>query len=213
MERVKRFGVVAIFLFVLAGCGSKQSVPRGSADYGAAPARCPAKALAGWQRLANRTGAPVYCPTWLPDPLDGVIGSRWNNIDEVSRDRSYLMSWVWQETGPGAAGGELHVNLRGYPGHSAIPGCREDEQAGGKRIRKTIPCFSDPQRAKQIGPYKVTLYTVNRDADQWHLLYAWRRRGSLYTVSEHVAPPFSHTRVLQNLDRMMRNLVLVSPKG
>jgi hypothetical protein len=82
-------------------------------------AACTPTQLAGWQKLARRVHAPVYCPTWLPDPLDGVIGSRWNNIDAVSRDRSYLESWVWQETGPGAAGGELHVNLRGYPGGRA----------------------------------------------------------------------------------------------
>ena len=32
-------------------------------------------------------------------------------------------------------------------------------------------------------------YTVNQDADQWHLLYAWTHNGSLYTLSEHIAPP------------------------
>ncbi len=29
---------------------------------------------AGWQQLANRIGADVYCPGWLPDPLIGQIG-------------------------------------------------------------------------------------------------------------------------------------------
>jgi len=207
MERVKRFGVVAIFLFVLAGCGSKQSVPRGSADYGAAPARCPAKALAGWQRLANRTGAPVYCPTWLPDPLDGVIGSRWNNIDEVSRDRSYLMSWVWQETGPGAAGGELHVNLRGYPGRIRVPKCVNADS----KARELIPCFSDAAGRVRRAGVAATVYNVNQDADQWHVLYAWRHEGSLYTVSEHVAPPLSYRKVRRYLDRILRGLVVVQP--
>ena len=61
------------------------------------------------------------------------------------------------------------------------------------------------------GGYKVKLYTVNRDADQWHLLYAWHHNGSLYTVSEHVAPPYGYQRVVQNLDRMMQNLVLIRP--
>ena len=52
---------------------------------------------------------------------------------------------------------------------------------------------------------------MNQDADQWHVLYAWRTGGSLYTLSEHVAPPLDYTKVVRNLDRMLRNLVLVRP--
>ena len=94
---------------------------------------------AGWQKLANRIHAPVYCPGWLPDPLIGQIGGTWNNINSVSTDRSYLESFVWQETGGGAAGGELHVNLRGYPGVTKIPTCR----TGGVDSRN-VPCFDAP---------------------------------------------------------------------
>jgi hypothetical protein len=205
MVRVKRLGVLAISVLALAACGSSSSTPRRVSDNG--PAGCPSKALAGWQELANRINAPVYCPTWLPDPLDGVIGSRWNNIDEVSRDRSYLMSWVWQETGPGAAGGELHVNLRGYPGRTRIPRC---ENADSKK-RELISCFSDPGGTVGAGPVHATVYNVNQDADQWHVLYAWRHQGSLYTVSEHVAPPLSYGKVRNYLDRILRGLVLVEP--
>jgi hypothetical protein len=207
MERVKRLGVLAIALVVLAGCGGGESMPGRVADYGAAAARCPAKALPGWQRLANRIGAAVYCPTWMPDPLDGVIGSRWNNIREVSRDRSYLMSWVWQETGPGAAGGELHVNLRGYPGRIRVPKC---VNADSKR-RELIPCFSDAAGRVRAAGVTATVYNVNQDADQWHVLYAWRHEGSLYTVSEHVAPPLNYRKVRRYLDRILRGLVVVQP--
>jgi len=207
MERVKRLGVLAIALVAFAGCGGGESMPRRVADYGTAAARCSAKALHGWQRLANRIGAAVYCPTWMPDPLDGVIGSRWNNIDEVSRDRSYLMSWVWQETGPGAAGGELHVNLRGYPGRTRVPRC---VNADSKR-RELIPCFSDVGGRVRAAGVTATVYNVNQDADQWHVLYAWRHDGSLYTVSEHVAPPLNYRKVRRYLDRILRGLVVVQP--
>jgi len=185
----------------LAGCGANDSVNA------SAQIRCPAKALAGWQRLANRVQAPVFCPAWIPDPLDRVIGSQWNNIDEVSRDRSYLMSWVWQETGPGAAGGEKHVNLRGYPGRTRIPKCVNADS----KQRSLVPCFSDPRGTIRAAGLTATVFNVNQDADQWHVLYAWRYRGSLYTVSEHVAPPFGYSKVRQNLDRMLRNLVVVRP--
>src|SRR4051794_21189312 len=121
---------------LLAGCGG------GGGKY-VAKSAAPAKATvphcafpAGWQKLANRIGAPVYCPGWLPDPLTSQIGGTWNNIDSVSKDRSYLESFVWQETGMGAAGGELHVNLRGYPGRTAIPNCPTG--AGNSDMK---PCF------------------------------------------------------------------------
>jgi hypothetical protein len=66
---VKRLGVLALASFALAGCGANDSVNA------SAKLRCPAKALAGWQRLADRIHAPVFCPAWIPDPLDGVIGA------------------------------------------------------------------------------------------------------------------------------------------
>ena len=204
---MKSLGVLAAaLLFIAVGCG-EVSMPRRVADYGPAQS-CPRKALPGWQRLANRIKAPVYCPTWMPDPLDGVIGSRWNNINEVSRDRSYLESWVWQETGAGAAGGELHVNLRGYPGRTSIPKCVNADS----KQRELIPCFSDPHGRVRANGIDATVYTVNQDADQWHVLYAWRHRGSLYAVSEHVAPPVTYTKARLYLDRMLRGLVLVRPR-
>jgi hypothetical protein len=208
MGVMKPLGVLAVaFALGAAGCAD-ESMPRRVADYGP-PQVCPRKALAGWQRLANRIKSPVYCPTWMPDPLDGVIGSRWSNIDEVSRDRSYLESWVWQETGPGAAGGELHVNLRGYPGRTAIPKCVDADS----KSRRLIPCFSDPRGHVRAGGIRAAVYTVNQDADQWHVLYAWRHGGSLYTVSEHVAPPVSYSKARRYLDRMLRGLVLVRPRA
>src|SRR6476646_10242548 len=112
---------------------------------------------AGWQRLANRVKAPVYCPGWLPDPLVARIGGKWNNIDSVSPDRSYLESFVWQETGGGAAGGELHVNLRAYPGVSKIPTCR----AGGSD-RRGVPGCGARQGLVRAGGISARLYVVNQ---------------------------------------------------
>ena len=207
---MRRTGVIwlaalaAVVALVAAGCsgGAREEAAKAAPE-----PRCPTRALPGWQRLANRIHAPVYCPAWMPDPLDGVIGSRWSNIDSVSKDRSYLESWVWQETGPGAAGGELHVNLRGYPGRTGIPRC---VNADSKK-RELIPCFSDARGRVRINGITATVYTVNQDADQWHVLYAWRRGGSLYTISQHVAPPLGYRGAIRTLDRMLRNLVLVKP--
>lgn len=183
----------------LSGCGGKAEAAKPAAPH------CSGAARAGWQKLADRIHAPVFCPAWLPDPLTGVIGSRDNNIGSVDKDRSYLMSWVWQETGAGAAGGELHVNLRGYPGVTKIPTCRNAD-TGGK-----VPCFADARGTRRVGPIVATLYSVNQDADQWHIAYAWRHGGSLYTLSEHLAPPLTYRHVVRYLDRELRSLELINP--
>ena len=57
------------------------------------------------------------------------------------------------------------------------------------------------------------MYRVNQDADQWHILLAWRHKGSLYSVSEHVIKPYTYRQVVTNLDRMLAGLVLVRPEA
>jgi hypothetical protein len=184
------------------GCGEAKKAEAAPAK--AAKPTCAHRA--GWQTLANRIKAPVYCPGWLPDPLIGQIGGQWNNIDSVSRDRSYLESFVWQETGGGLAGGELHVNLRAYPGRTTIPTCR----TGGVDSRN-VPCFANPDRWIAARGIKARLYTVNQDADQWHAALVWRRYGNLYTLSEHVAPPLTFDHVVRYLKRELASLVLIKP--
>jgi hypothetical protein len=189
---------------VVSGCGS-EAKPAAAAPKLAKPA-CPNPAA--WQKLANRVGAPVYCPGWLPDPLTGKLGAVDNNIHSVSADHSYLESWVWQETGGGAAGGELHVNLRGYPGVTKIPTCR----TGGSDSRN-VPCFASPVGRLSANGISSPVYTVNQDADSWHYLVLWRRYGNLYTLSEHVAPPLTGQHVRRYLKRELASLVLFRPNA
>lgn len=173
---------------------------------------CPKSWRAGWQNLANEIRAPVYCPSWLPDPLDGRFRGSPFNGQTVDPDRSYLIKFLWFDASSGVAN-EVHVNFRGYPGSVRIPTCDDTLTVAGKTVHKSIPCFSDRKRTKRFGPVVATVYTANQGADLWHVLYAWRRRHSLYTVSEHVVAPYTYRQVIANLDRMMRGLVLVEPKA
>src|SRR5439155_11641543 len=151
---------------------------------------CPHPWKAGWQRLADEVGAPVYCPTWMPSQLDGHIGGPYTDVRSVGKsDHSYLVSFVWVDHDVGGVTGEVHVNCRGYPGRIAIPTCRDTVTVNGKTLHPKLPCFADPRGTRRIAGLKATLYTVNQGIDQWHLLYAWRHAGSLYTLSEHVVPP------------------------
>ena len=196
---MSRLVLLLVCAAALAGC-SYGSDAEETAAAKAPPSGCPRAWKPGWQRLANRVDVPVYCPSWMPSPLDAMIDGQWNSGGPVvDRDRSYLVGFLWHEAGSG----DVHVNFRAYPGKTAVPRCLD-----GKR---SIPCFSDPRGSRRIGDKKVTVYTVSRDADQWHVTYLWRRNGTLYTVSEHVAPPLTFRRVVANLDRLVGGLELIRP--
>jgi hypothetical protein len=204
-------GVIAgslVLLGLAAGCSGGGGVEQKAGAQ--TVSGCPTAWRPGWQRLANQIDAPVYCPGWMPNPLDGEIGGQWSDIDSVDPDRSYLVSFLWHEAGPG--GGDVHVNFRAYPGRTAIPKCDEVNTVNGVTRRRKIPCFSDLRGQKRIGDLRMTMYTVNQDADQWHILYAWRRQGTLYTVSQHVALPLTYKKVVRSLDRVARSLVLIEPQ-
>jgi hypothetical protein len=191
-----------ISAFLATGCsgGAKK------AEAAAQSVKAVCRDQGAWRKLANRIHAPVYCPGWLPDPLSGKLGAVDNNIHSVSPDRSYLESWVWQETGGGAAGGELHVNLRAYPGRTKIPTCR----TGGADSRN-VPCFASPDGRISANGISSPVYTVNQDADAWHYALVWHAAGTLYTLSEHVAPPLTGDHVRRYLKRELASLVLIKP--
>ena len=202
--------LLATLTLAAAGCGAGGPTSPVRAASERHPLVCPKAWRAGWQKLANTIHAPVFCPSWLPQPLEGGFGGPFFNGRFVDPDRSYLVSFVWFDTG-GPVVNEVHVNLRGYPGNGRIPTCEDTLTVQGKTVHKKFPCFSDARSVNHFGPMQATLYTANRGADLWHVLYAWHRNGSLYSLSEHVAPPYSYAQVIRNLDRMMRRLVLVQP--
>jgi hypothetical protein len=103
------------------------------------------------------------------------------------------------------------VNLRGYPGKTRIPICEDTLTVSGKTVRKKIPCFSDRKGRKRLGGETVTVYTANQGADMWHVSTPGAN-GSLYTISEHVAPPYTYKQVVRHLDQMTRTLVRLQPQ-
>lgn len=198
---MKRLLPFALLVLALSACGSGGHRKQASAE--AARPTCPAAWVAGWQRLANRVGSPVYCPSWVPPEINARIGGIYTDINEVSRDHSYLVSFVWFEPGSG----EVHVNFRGYPGRARIPTCQDLD------TNKPVPCFADLKGHVHQGNITASVYTANQGVDQWHVLYAWRYHGSLYTLSQHVAFPYSYSDVVRSLKRMLAGLVLLKPES
>jgi len=214
---MRRALFVAVLLAALAGlaagCGETTSTKTAQAATRAST--CPKAWRAGWQKLANRIHAPVYCPAWMPDPLTGQIqgrvsfGGAGGSVLSVDKDRSYLASFIWAEPQTG----EVHVNIRGYPGLTTIPTGTKEDFNRGKTVKTKVACFADPGGLVRAPGIVARVYTANQDADLWHVLYAWRHDGGLYTISEHVAKPLTYRKVVANLNRMLRNLVLVEPQS
>jgi hypothetical protein len=200
--------LASVLVLAAVGWGDEESSAPAAAQ--PKPLVCPRSQHVSWQKLANEIQAPVYCPSWLPQPLEGTFGGRFFNGRSVDPDRSYLVSFVWFEASQGVVR-EVHVNLRGYPGSTRVPTCEDTLTVGGKTVHKKLPCFSDSKGQKRLGRTTVTVYTANQGADLWHVLYAWRRGHSLYTLSEHVAPPYTYAQVIAHLDRMTRRLVPIQP--
>jgi hypothetical protein len=192
MRALVAAGVVALALVSFVPAASAKST-------------CPAAWATGWQKLANKIQAPVYCPTWMPNPLDAKIGGQYIDIHSIGKDRSYLVSFL--EHGD-LGSGDVHVNFRGYPGRTAIPRCPAPVGKG------SVPCFSEAVGHVDTNGIRSTVYQVNQGADQWHILLAWHYKRSLYTVSEHVIAPYRFTtQVRRNLAKLLQSLVLVRPEG
>ena len=194
----------------LAGCGATDA-PRLSKGEAATTTEksCPAAWQRSWQKLANRIDAPVYCPSWLPDPLDGQIGGRWNNIDSVGKDRSYLVGFVWQEM---SAAGDPHQPPR-LSGGDEDPDLPLGRARRRQAARDEVPCFDDSHGQKTIGGFRV--HRVHGQPGRRPVARALRlaaRRVAVHRSAQHVAPPLTFPMVVRNLNRELASLVLVEPQ-
>ena len=197
-------GLCTLCMFVLlaSGCGARHHVSAARAVTVAKP-RCAYRGE--WQKLANRMKMPVYCPGWLPDPLTSQIGGRANNDSSID-PRSYLESFIWQDTDTPGISGVIHIILHGYPHRTVIPRCLSIANDS-----TYIPCFGGPRQVVVANGIHARLYTVNQDFDTWHLALLWRRDGNLYVISQHLAPPLTFAGVIDELTHELKDLVLIEP--
>ena len=117
------------------------------------------------------------------------------------------MGFIWRR---GAAAASCTSTCAAIPGRTKIPTCPTADV--GKSARG--PVLRRPARPRCGARDHATVYTVNQDADQWHVLYAWHRNGLASTRSASTSRRRSPTRrSSRDLDRILRDLVLVAPDG
>ena len=144
--------------------------------------------------------APAIAKPTCPDP------AAWQKLANRVGVPVYCPGWL-----PDPLTGKLGAvdnNIHAYPGRTKIPTCR----TGGSDSRN-VPCFASPVGRLSANGIGSPVYTVNQDADAWHYLVLWRRYGTLYTLSEHVAPPLTGQKVRQYLKRELSSLVLFRPSA
>ena len=196
------FLALVLVSFAAVGCGGESSAsaeaPHSITTTAAEPT-CPPALARGWQKLADQIEAAVYCPSWLPDPLVGRIGGQWEGIHSVTKERQ-LSHRVHLVPARRRRGAREPARLS-----------RRDE---GAVLQRSSPCFSGERGTREVAGTTVDVYTVNRGADTWHVLYAWKEDGSLYSVSQHVVPELglSYSQVVKSLDRIMAGLVKIEPQ-
>ena len=172
--------LLAVVVLVASGCGGDTATSSKAANRKPAAPTCPAAWKAGWQQLANRIHAAVYCPSWVPSPLTGKINGV---VDYYGGERPRCLRREGQElprqhrlAGAGDA-------ARCTSTSAAIPATRRCRPASPRTTtaasctKRNVPCFSDARGKVSERGITATVYTVNQDADLWHVLYAWHYRG------------------------------------
>ena len=138
--------LLAVVALVASGCGGDTAASSKAAAARAPrpPARRPGAGLAAAREPDPR--ARLLPRRWLPDPLDRRDrrhrGTTSTPVD--ARTGSYLIGFVWQET----RRARVHVNLRGYPGRTTVPTCRDERLRRRQGARHVVPCFADPAGTK-----------------------------------------------------------------
>jgi hypothetical protein len=183
--------LLALVVVGAAACGSSKEASGSKPK----PNACPRAWAASWQMWTNRVGMKLYCPGWLPSPIDGVIHGQWNTARVP--DRQWQLGYAWLENGE-----LVHVVFEGYPPGTFPPTCEGE------------PCFSGAEtKTEHIAGHDVTWYDRNLASHTGHVAAIFRSFGNVYVISIHVASPVTTTDVAKaDLRHIIRSLALLTPK-
>jgi hypothetical protein len=178
---------------VFAACDSSNGAGGSTA---AVAKTCPKAWAASWQTWADRVGMTIYCPGWLPSPIDGVIHGEWNTARVP--DRQWQLGYAWLEQGQ-----LVHVVFEGYPPGTFPPTCE------GR------PCFGGREATtEEVAGRTVTWYDHNLASHTGHIAAIFHSLGNVYVISIHVATPVSTAADAKaDLRHIIRSLAPVKPEA
>jgi len=163
--------LVAVVVTVSA-CGSGSS--NSGSKAAVATTGCSKTWAGGWQRWTNKVGMPVWCPGWMPSPIDAIIHGQWNTARV--EQHQWQLGYAWLEEGQ-----LVHVIFEGYPRGTFPPTCE-----GG------VPCFGGEEaQSETIGGHVVHWFDHNQASHSGHVAAVFASGGNTYVVSIHVASPVS----------------------
>lgn len=138
----------------------------------------------------------VFCPTWLPIYIDGVIGGDLNTA--ASPGRFWQLHFVWRSDDFSQL---IHMVFEGY-----APGTWP-HRCGG------VPCYGGRDGTETLAGHKVTWYTRNHGSSTGHIAAVFRDGGNTYVVSLHVFDPYTAATAKATVARIVTGLVPVPPAG
>ncbi len=155
---------------------------------------CPHAWAAGWTAWAGRVGATVYCPTWLPSPIDGRIGGQWST--ESSPGRHWQLGFVWRDED---FSGLVHVVFEGAPEADWPLRC------GGPL------CFAGRTGSTDVHGLHVVWYDHDLGSSSGHVAAVFHAGGQVYIVSMHVFGDVGRAQTQAMVRRIVAGLVRVQP--
>jgi len=157
---------------LVSGCGSAAEEPVAVAAVKPATPHCAYPAGWGGAREPHSRRRSI-APVWLPDPLTDQLKAR-----GTTSTRSALTGATSKvssgRTPISAARAASSTSTCVLPGPHQDPGLHH-----GRRRQPERAVLRRPARHITEQGIKATLFTVNQDADEWHLLLAWRHAGGL----------------------------------
>jgi hypothetical protein len=195
LTAVRRGSPLAIACVLLAtACGGSHASGV-TADH-TASAGCPHARQASWQTWANRVQMTVYCPSWLPIYVDGIIGGDLNTA--ASPGKHWQVHFVWRSDDFSQL---IHIVFEGF-----APGTWPDRCGNA-------PCYAGPDGTETLNGHKVTWYTRNRGSSTGHIAAVFKDGGNTYVVSLHVIDPYTAKTAKQTVAKIVKGLVPVEPKA
>lgn len=173
--------------------GNSAAGTPGSATSSPAPA-CPKEWKADWQAWADKVGMTVWCPTYLPSPIDGRIGPENEYNTARSPGRHWQLGYVWRDED---FSGLVHVVFEGMPEKLWPPRC------GG------MMCFAGPSGRSTIAGHDVRWYSHNMGSSSGHIAAVFHDEDNAYIVSMHVFGTVDAAKTRAMVQQMVAGLVAV----